>query len=74
MYNCIVKYQDGVSYFTDTPNFKFITYHKVSNLIKFTGFIDRKFPDWKYFNVFDAKTRQPVASFTINDRPLKPRI
>ena len=46
----------------------------VTDLIKFTLYLDKNFTTWKYFNVFDKKTRQQIANFTINQRPTKRRI
>jgi len=50
---------------------KFVKYN-VNNLVLFTKFLDRQFPDWRYFNVFrytkDSAGEQ-LASFTKNKRP-----
>ena len=48
----------------------FIRLHNVVDLLDLTAnYLDRDWPDWRYFNVFDANTRLPVASFTKNRRP-----
>jgi hypothetical protein len=60
-YVCIVK----------TPD-KHLKYH-VNDLIKFTSYLDSKY-DWKYFNVYDKKTRQQIGNFTINNKPTSRRI
>ena len=36
----------------------FITYRKVHKLEKFILFINRKFPDWLFFNVFDNRDKK----------------
>lgn len=59
-YRCIVK----------VGNDKFLRYH-VNNLLKFTAFLDREWPEWRWFNVYGKKEREQVASFTKNNRPLK---
>ena len=53
---------------------QFVKYRNVSNLIRFTDFLDNKYPDWKYFNVYDKKSKQQIASYTINNRPSLPKI
>lgn len=58
-YICIVK----------TPD-KHLRYH-VNDLIKFTSFLDVEHSTWKYFNVYDSKTQDQVANYTINQRPGK---
>ena len=52
---------------------KHLKYH-VTDLIKFTSFLDTKFPTWKFFNVYDSKTQEQIANFTINQRPTKRRV
>jgi hypothetical protein len=48
-------------------NEQFVKYH-VNNLLSFTKFLDEKFPDWRYYNVFD-KAGQQLTNFTKNSRP-----
>jgi hypothetical protein len=47
--------------------------YRVTDLLKLTQFLDRKWPGWKWFNVY-AKTginkREQLASFTKNSRPI----
>lgn len=49
-------------------NEKFVKYN-CSDLVKFTQFLDKDFPDWRWFNVFDKKTKNQIANFTKNNRP-----
>jgi len=63
-YSCIVK--------ADTE--RFLKYRTVNNLLKFTAFLDENFPQWLYYNVYDKKTKQQIASFTKNKRPQQPQI
>lgn len=49
-------------------NERFVKYN-CNDLLKFTQFLDRKFPDWRWFNVFDKKTKNQIANFTKNNRP-----
>lgn len=46
---------------------KFVKYH-VGDLLSFTKFIDKSFPKWRYFNVFDGSGTQ-VGSFTKQNPP-----
>lgn len=51
----------------------FVKYN-VNNLILFTRFLDRNFPDWRWFNVYeyskDGKGAQ-LDNFTRNKKPNK---
>lgn len=47
----------------------FVKYRNVNNLPRFAVFLDKKFPSWKYFNVFDKVTGDQVSSYTKNARP-----
>jgi hypothetical protein len=51
----------------------FVKYH-VRDLIKFTSFIDKNFPDWRFFNVFDKEKGNQIANFTTKNRPIKSRV
>lgn len=42
----------------------FLKYRNVNNLLRFTAFLDSKHSRWRWFNVYDKKTRQQLASFT----------
>lgn len=53
-------------------NNKFVKYN-VNNLLLFTSFLDREFPDWRWFNVYCKGTEgvgQQLASFTSKSRPM----
>lgn len=50
-------------------NDKFVKYDFVDNLVNFTRFLDRKFPGWRYMNVFDRSTNKQIANFTNSNRP-----
>lgn len=50
---------------------KFLKYN-VNNLLLFTKFLDRQYPDWRYFNVFrhtQDSTGEQLGNFTKKDRP-----
>ena len=47
---------------------KTVTYHG-QDLITWTAFLDKAYPNWTYFNVYDKKTGVQLASFTKNNRP-----
>lgn len=57
-YHCIAK----------VGNEKFVKYN-VNNLMSFCRFLDDKFNDWRYFNVFSKATKKQVGNFTKNNRP-----
>lgn len=55
---------------------RFVRYN-TSDLLKFTDFMDRSFPSWRWFNVYKyQKNRRgyQVGSFTRKSRPLTSRI
>jgi len=60
-YTCIVK---------SGPD-KFLKY-RLNDLVKFTSFLDDKWPDWRWFNVFDNRTKTQVANFTRTSKPTHP--
>lgn len=47
----------------------FIKYRSVTNLLKFVQFLDREYPDWRFFNVYSKKTKIELGRFTKNKRP-----
>ena len=52
---------------TDTKDFAKWEY--VNDLVRFTNFINTKYPNWRFMNVFDKETRQQIASFTKKNPP-----
>lgn len=54
-------------------NDKFVKY-RCSDLVSLTLFLDKEYPGWRWFNVFDKKSKEQIANFTTNNRPLKKRI
>ena len=45
---------------------------KCNNLVKFTAFLDKNYPDWCYFNVYEYRKGErgiQLESFTKNKRP-----
>lgn len=57
---CIVK----------VSNDKFVKY-RLNNLIKFTEFLDKNWSGWRWFNVYDNKTKIQLSNFTSNNRPTR---
>lgn len=53
---------------TKVSNDKFVRYN-VNDLLKFTDYLDKNFPDWRWFNVFSKETKLQIANFTKNNRP-----
>lgn len=54
-------------------NDKFVKYN-VNNLVLFTEFLDKKFSDWRWFNVFEYTkdgSGNQLGSFTKNKKPNK---
>lgn len=62
-YTCIVKTGDD----------KFVKY-RLNDLRKFTSFLDKRWGGWRWFNVFDNRTRIQIANFTKTSRPVSSRI
>lgn len=40
-----------------------------SHLVKLCEFLDSKHSTWRWFNVYDKKTRNQVGNFTAGNRP-----
>jgi hypothetical protein len=54
-------------------NDKFVKYN-VNNLLLFTSFLDRNFPNWRWFNVYEYTkddTGKQVANFTKSNKPTR---
>ena len=49
---------------------KFVKYQYVNNLPFFAKFLFRKYPGWRFMNVFDRETEKQIASFTKNNPPV----
>jgi hypothetical protein len=52
-------------------NDRFVKYN-VNNLVQFASFLDRQFPDWRYFNVYTYTkddSGEQVGNYTKNHRP-----
>ncbi len=52
-------------------NDRFVKYN-VNNLVQFASFLDRQFPDWRYFNVYTYTkddSGEQVGNYTKNQRP-----
>jgi hypothetical protein len=50
---------------------KFVKYN-VNNLLLFTSFLDKNFPNWRWFNVYEYRkddSGTQLANFTKNNRP-----
>jgi hypothetical protein len=59
---CIVKV--GVGKSSD----HFVKYH-TSNLLDFVNFLDKDYPTWRWFNVYNTKDNIQIANYTKNKRP-----
>ena len=51
----------------------FVKYHS-ENLLSFVKFLDRSYKGWRWFNVYDKKSRDQLASFTNKHRPASKKI
>lgn len=47
---------------------RFVKY-RCSDLLSLARFLDKSWPDWRWFNVFDKRTKEQIANFTKNNRP-----
>jgi hypothetical protein len=56
----------------ENNNIKFVKYHS-PDLISFQRFLDNKFEDWYFFNVYNKEEVQ-IESFTKNRRATAKRI
>lgn len=50
---------------------KFLKYH-TDDLLSFVRYLDRSWPTWRYFNVF--QNGKQVGNFTKNNRPAKKQL
>lgn len=57
-YTCIVKVSQN----------QFLKY-RLNDLKKFVLFLDTKYPEWRWFNVYSKKTKEQLANFTKNNKP-----
>ncbi len=47
--------------------------YRVTDLLKFTQFLDKTWSEWKWFNVYEnlgMNKGNQIANFTRNDRPI----
>lgn len=42
---------------------------KTDNLLSLVNHLDKDFPDWRWFNVWDKSKNKQVANFTKSNRP-----
>lgn len=62
--NIIVKVSNG----------DFLKYRGVSDLLKFTTFIDEKHNGFRFMNVFDPTTKEQITSFTKGNPPTQKKV
>lgn len=69
-YYCKIKIEPKKVTLDDGKLHDRLIYIHSNNLLSLTEFLDNKYPDWCWFNVFDNhdKSKQ-IASFTKNKRP-----
>jgi hypothetical protein len=46
----------------------------IRNLKKFADFLDKKFDNWRWFNVYDYNTKLQIGNFTNRNKPTKASI
>lgn len=51
-------------------NEKFVKYN-VNNLILFSEFLNEEFGGWRWFNVYDKKTKKQIGNFTKHNPPTR---
>jgi len=44
--------------------------HHVNNLIKYVNYLDKKWPEWKWMNVYDKNSGNQIANFTQKKPPV----
>lgn len=52
---------------------KTLTYRS-SDLLNFTKFLNKSYPEWRFFNVYDKESGQQLASFTKHNQPKTKRV
>ena len=40
-----------------------------NDLLSFTRFLDKSHPNWRWFNVYDKKTKEQIGNYTNRNRP-----
>lgn len=63
-YSCIVKIGNN------PDNSAKCVKYRSNDLLKFTSFLDLKYPEWKWMNVFSKQTSKQLMNFTKNKRPI----
>jgi hypothetical protein len=55
IYNAIVFTGD-----INIGNKGYVKYRKINNLQRFNIFLNKKYPEWKFYNLYDNKTKQKI--------------
>lgn len=45
------------------------TWYYVNNLVRFTQFLNKTYPDWRFMNVYDKISDLQIANFTKYNKP-----
>ena len=48
----------------------FIKYRNISNIKSLIKYLDKKYKDWRYINLYDKETKEQICSYTKNNRPV----
>lgn len=59
-YNIIIKVNEK----------SFLKYRNISNMRSFLNFISRRYPKFRWANIYDGHTRKQIDSFTQKSMPL----
>lgn len=69
-YYCQIKVSSKRKKLEDGKIHEDIIWLHSNNLLSLCDYLDRRYPDWKWFNVFDNRNKsQQIASYTKNNRP-----
>lgn len=52
---------------------KFVKY-RCSDLLSLVRFLDRQWPLWRWFNVYDKQTGDQIANYTKHKRPTSKQV
>jgi hypothetical protein len=66
------KYKAIVKIKNNPDGTAFCVKYRFDDLLKFTNFLDSKWQDWKWYNVFSNKKQdkgQQIGSFTKHNKP-----
>lgn len=71
------KYIAIVKICNNSDGTAFCVKYRFNDLLKFTAFLDKKWPNWKWFNIFSNRgynKGKQIGNFTNKNRPISQNI